>query len=137
MNSSEYFDKSFAKLLHSYSVRYTPTSIIEAKWTVLRLARANANKRETLFRAYRTGLKVLAADERLKQTTLTNDAVESVADELLTKEEVKDYFDRMIYSTAADRGCALLTEDEKLSKLKKHETPRPTQILAWKDILAT
>ena len=45
------------------------------------------------LQSYRTGLKVLVADGRLKETTLTNDIVESVADELLTKEEVKDYFD--------------------------------------------
>ena len=49
--------------------------------------------------------------------------VESVADELLTKEEVKDYFDRLIYGTAADRGCALLTEGERFSKLKKRRGP--------------
>ncbi len=119
------FDKAFEKLLDSFSVDYNPASLIEAKWILLKLGRMNTGKREALFNAYRTGLKVLVADGRLKETTLTNDVVETVADELLTKEEVKDYFDRLIYGTAADRGCALLTEDEKLSKLKnaKHRGP--------------
>ncbi len=130
------FDKSFGKLLRSFSLHYNPASMIEAKWTVLKLARTNPEKREALFTAYRTGLKVLAADDRLKETALTNDVVENVADQLLTKEEVKDYFDRLIYGTAADRGCALLTEDERLLKLKRRETPRPSEVLAWKNVLA-
>jgi PIN domain nuclease of toxin-antitoxin system len=131
------FDKSFGKLLRSYSVHYSPASLVEAKWTVLKLGRKNPERREALFTAYRTGLKVLASDGRLKETALTNEVVEKVADELLTKEDVKDYFDRLIYGTAADRGCALLTEDEKLSKLKRRETPRPIQLLTWKHMLSS
>src|SRR5271157_1433579 len=94
------FDKAFEKLLDSFSVHYNPASLIEAKWIVLKLGRKNTGKREALFNAYRIGLKVLAADGRLKETTLTNDIVESVADVLFTKEDVKDYFDRLIYATA-------------------------------------
>jgi len=129
------FEKCFEKMLSSYAVYYNPASLIEAKWIVLKLAKMNTKKRDALFAAYRTGLKVLLADARLKETALTNDGVESIADELLTKEEVKDYFDRLIFATAAYRKLTLLTEDEKLSKLKRDEKPSPRKIIEWKDIL--
>jgi hypothetical protein len=130
------FDDAFERMLSSFSVLYNPASLIEAKWTVLKLSRSNSENKAALFKAYRTGLKTLLADDRLEQTFLTNDAVEAVADDLLTRDGVKDYFDRLLYATAADEGCSLLTEDEKLSKLKKLDTPRPREVLAWSDIVS-
>ncbi len=132
------FEDAFGKLLSSFSVHYNPASLMEAKWIVLRLGRTNSKKRDALLAAYRTGLKVLASDGRLRATPLTTDTVEEVADELLVKEGVKDYFDRVIYGTAADRRCALLTEDEELLKLKgKGEgPPTPSEVLTWKKVLS-
>jgi hypothetical protein len=126
------FESGFRRLLGSYSVRYNPVSLTEAKWIVIRLARANPIRRDALFGAFRAGLRALESDDRLKATRLTGDAVEQVADELLTGQGVKDYFDRMVYATAADLGCALLTEDEELLKLRRSEGPRPSAVLTWK-----
>ncbi len=110
-------------------MRYNPVSLVEAKWTILRLGRKEPSKKDALLGAYRTGLKVLASDDRLKETPLTSEAVEAVADELLLEDGVMDYFDRVIYGTASERNCALLTEDEELLKLKRSGRPRPSEVL--------
>ncbi len=128
------FDKAYGKLLDSYSAIYNPASLIEAKWVLLKLARLNPGRREALLTAYRAGLKALASDGRLKQTPLTNARVEGVADQLLAS-GMKDYFDRLIFATAADQGCVLLTEDEALAGLRRREKPRPSKVMTWKDVL--
>ena len=133
----EDFERRFGKLLGSFSVRYNPVSLMEAKWVVLRLGRKDRAKKDALLNAYRTGLKVLASDGRLKETPLTSEAAEAVADELLVKDGVKDYFDRVIYGTASDRNCVLLTEDEELLRLKRSGRPRPSEVLAWRKILGS
>jgi hypothetical protein len=125
----EDFELCFGKLLGSFSVHYNPVSLVEAKWTILRLGRKHPSKKDALLSAYRTGMMVLASDGRLKETPLTNEAVEAVADELLVEDGVKDYFDRVIYGTASERSCALLTEDEELLKLKRNGRPRPSEVL--------
>ena len=127
------FQPRFAELLDSYSVLYNPVSLVESKWAILSKARSEPSKRGPLFEAYRTGLKILETDGRLRETHLTNDSVESVADELLAG-GVKDHFDRLIYGTAADRGCALLTEDHELAKAHPREGPRPLKVMSWKDV---
>lgn len=127
----EDFVPRFGKLLDSFSARYNPASLIEAKWTVMKLGRNEPAKRDALLGAYRTGLKVLASDGRLKATPVTSEAVEVVADDLLLKHGVKDYFDRVIYGTAAERSCVLLTEDEELLKLKRGGRPSPSEVLEW------
>jgi PIN domain nuclease of toxin-antitoxin system len=66
----------------------------------------------------------------LRATQVTSDPVERVTDELLTDHGIRDYFDRMIYGTAAEHGCTLLTEDEELLKLKRREGPRPKDAVA-------
>ena len=78
---------------------------------------------------------MLLADERIEQTRLTSDAVERVADGLLVDGLAKDYFDRTIYGTACSTNRLLLTEDEELHALKtRGGVPRPSDILAWKDL---
>ncbi len=131
----EGFEERFPKLLESYSVSYNPISLVEAKWVVLKLGRKRAADRGKLLERYRLGLKVLLADERLKQTSLTSEAVERVADGLLIDNGAKDYFDRTIYGTACARNSLLLTEDEELHALKTNDNmPRPSDVLAWKDL---
>lgn len=124
------FEARFGKLLRSFSVRYNPVSLVEAKWTILRLGRKDPSKKDALLGAYRTGMKVLASDDRLKETPITSEGIEVVADALLAEDGVKDYFDRVIYGTATERRCALLTEDEELLKLKRAGRPRPSEIFA-------
>jgi hypothetical protein len=93
----EGFEGRFPKLLGIHRVRYNPISLVEAKWIVLRAARKRAAERGRLLERYRFGLRVLLADERVKQTTVTSEAVELVADRLLVDNVTKDYFDRLIY----------------------------------------
>jgi hypothetical protein len=128
------FRSRFTKLLNSFSVVYNPVSLVESKWAVLKRAREEPARRDSLLEAYRTGLKVLESDGRLKESRLTSGVVEAVADALSAK-GVKDYFDRMIYATAAERGCVLLTEDRELLGLKRAEEPQPSRVVRWKDVL--
>lgn len=131
----EGFEDRFPKVLKTHSVHYNPISLVEAKWVVLKLSRQRAADRGKLLERYRLGLKVLLADERLKQTDLTSEAVERVADGLLVDNGAKDYFDRTIYGTACASKSLLLTEDEQLLALKtKGNLPRPNDVLSWKDL---
>jgi len=130
----EGFEERFPRLLARYSVHYNPVSLVEAKWVILRLGRERAADRGRLLEGYRLGLRVLLAAERLRQTSLTSEVVERVADGLVD-DGLKDYFDRTIYGTACSGGHVLLTEDEELRALKKQEAvPKPSDILSWKDI---
>jgi len=129
------FNDRFPDILKAYSVSYNPISLVEAKWVVLRLSRQRPADRGKLLESYRLGLRVVLTDERLKQTDLTSESVERVADGLLIDEKSGDYFDRTIYGTACSLDCLLLTEDNELLALKTKEVPQPRDVLAWKDLL--
>ncbi len=131
----EGFEERFPNLLETHSVSYNPVSLVEAKWVVLKLGRKRAADRERLLERYRLGLRVLLADGRLRQTSLTSEAAERVADGLLLESGSRDYFDRTIYGTACASSSLLLTEDEGLHALKTADgVPRPSGVLAWKDL---
>ncbi len=131
------FEDAFPRLLDSYSVAYNPISLLEAKWVALRLARRGQASEDALLAAYRTGLRALEGERRLTQTKLTNDAVEEIADGLLRRERVEDYFDRLIYGTAAVRRCLLLTEDRDLHRVaaKDRAGAGPRRLATWTGIL--
>ncbi len=131
------FNDGFATMLQRYAVKYNPISIVEAKWTVLRLARMNRTSRDALLKAYRLGLTALEKDERLRQTVLTNDPIEEMSDRLLLNAGLKDYFDRQVYSTAVYLKCLLLTEDEELLRIcKSGNLPKPQKVVRWKELFA-
>ncbi len=131
----EKFQTVFPKILNNYSVTYNPISIIEAKWIVLKLAKADIRQRERILQAYRTGLKALQNDGRLKPTVLTTDFIEEICDRLLLRENLKDYFDRVIYATAAHHNFALLTQDEDLFRIAKASRfIKPKEIVKWADL---
>ena len=131
----EGFETLFPQLLGKYEVLYNPLSVVEAKWISLRLGRDDPSMREGLLAAFTKGLKALLGDERLKQTELTNPEIEETADILLLNAGVRDYFDRMIYATAVNRGASLLTEDEELKELAGAEdVPKPREVLTWSDL---
>ena len=130
----EDFREVFPKLLSRYSVAYNPISIVEAKWIILRLSRRTPSQRELLLKAYRRGLRALLSDERLEQTPLTNHGIEEIADQLLTRAGIKDYFDRMIYAAAAHLHALLLTEDEDLRACAEKDLPKPKKTLSWKEL---
>lgn len=127
------FENRFPKILDEYEVCYNPVSLLEAKWISLRLGRgASRNK---FLEAYRSGLATILADKRISQTKLTNATVELAADQLLAVDGVRDYFDRMIYATAAAEETYLLTEDKELLLLGKGERESaPRGIFSWKGL---
>ncbi len=127
------FGKTFSRILGEHTVLYNPVSLIEAKWTVLRMCRNEPGLRRSLLERYRLGLRATLGDERLKQTALTDETVERTADSLLVENGVRDYFDRTIYATACARNCILLTEDRELRGLKAAGgAPRPRRVLDWR-----
>ncbi|PSO07819.1 hypothetical protein B9Q04_08865 [Candidatus Marsarchaeota G2 archaeon BE_D] len=109
------YPEVFPKLIAKHEVWYSPLSLVEAKWIILKLVRRDVGKREAYLEKYRRGLGVLFAHSRLRQTELTTPQTEYEADELLRK--VSDYFDRMIYATAKQLGSTLISEDRVLKAL--------------------
>ena len=134
--SLEGFSEFFPRLLAKYVVLYNPVSLVEAKWIVLRLAKRVPQKRDALLERFRIGLEALLRDERLGQTELTNPSVEGIADLLLTRAGVADYFDRFIYATAASRRSMLLTEDKELAEVaRRGDIPAPKRVIEWRDVV--
>ena len=131
------FSELFPKLLDDYTVFYNPVSLVEAKWVVLRLAKKEPQKRGALLKRFRTGLEALLRDKRLVQSELTSPSVEEIADLLLIEVGLADYFDRIIYATAAHRGIALLTEDDELIRLaQRGDLPAPKKMIRWDNVLS-
>jgi hypothetical protein len=133
------FESAFSEMLDRYSVKYSPASLIEAKWYVLRQSKKNMKDKEALFQSYRRGLSSLEKDHRLESTQLTNERIEELSDILLTRFQVEDYFDRLIYSTAANLGSILLTEDSLLHEIFKkasNDLEKPKEMMRWKYLLA-
>ena len=87
------------------------------------LREANALDLDLLVVPHREAYICQMRDERLGRTELTSPDIEEVADLLLTRAGTADYFDRLIYATAASRGSALLTEDEGLAEGSPERRP--------------
>ncbi len=133
------YDKCFPQLLSHYEAYYSPLSLVEAKWIILKLGKKLKNKdaERVLLKEYRAGLDTLLQDRRINQTIMTNSIIEEIADELLGY-GVHDYFDRTIYATACYYKAVLLTEDEELHKLYEkvsNEQMKPKKIMNWSSLL--
>lgn len=130
------FVTGFPLLLDAYSVTYHPLALVEGKRVILKLSRKYPSKKKLLLEAYRKGLRTIQGEKKLKQTVLTNQTIEEVADRLLDVDGVRDYFDRMTYGTAAYNNVLLLTEDEELLKVSKTDrSPRPRKVGNWEKML--
>jgi PIN domain nuclease of toxin-antitoxin system len=130
------FNYTFRRLLVDYEVRYNPISLLEAKWLVLRVARNKTGQLQTFLNYYRDGLGAIAREDSIRQTPLTDEHVEELSDILLTKADLRDYFDRQIYSTAACSNYLLLTEDDRLHKLfRSRSFQNPKAVIKWKDVI--
>ena len=125
------FETKFPRVLGEYDIRYNPVSLLEAKWIILKMSRRG--DRDKFLKRYRAGLRAIMTDKRISQTRFTDGAVELIADELLTDNLVNDYFDRIIYATAAVENWLLLTEDSILLGLGDRE-PAPRSTFPWKGI---
>jgi hypothetical protein len=129
------YDEIFPDLLKEYDVKYNPISLIEAKWLVIRTARkAKGGLLETFLRYYREGIAALGKEDRIHESAFTNENVEELSDRLFIEADLRDYFDRQIYSTAACLNFILLTEDQSLHALARSQiTPKPKAVMWWSD----
>lgn len=126
------FETHFPVLLTTSHVLYTPLSIVEAKWVVLRLARKRPAQRKDLLETYRKGLSTLLGEGRLIQTTFTKPEIEEIADVLLIDTGIRDYFDRLIYATSIYYNAVLMTEDQELVNLTNvNHLPKPIDVINW------
>ncbi len=121
--------KNFVRVLEDCEVYYSPVSIIEAKFVALQLLKSGVNVLED----YRVGLARVLSEERLKVTPFTTPEIEAIADELLLA-GLKDYFDRMIYSTAVVLELTLVTEDRELIDLATGCAVRPPEVCSWREL---
>ncbi len=135
------FPTVFKNLIQRTLLFYNPLSLVEAKWIVLHYAKTGKGASlKTRLERYALGLEVLEAyKESLIQTPITSPEVERLADKLLIKASVSDYFDRMIYATAAHLNLPLLTEDDMLRRLSEShgDVSHPPFTISWKDMLKT
>jgi len=127
------YETRFPEMLDGYDIRYNPVSLLEAEWISLRIGRHT--DRDGFLARYRSGLGAIMADRRMKQTRLTDGTIELIADRLLTDNRLNDYFDRMIYATAAAENSHLLTEDKVLLGLRGAKGgPMPRSVFSWKGV---
>lgn len=144
----EEFDSKFPKIVERFQVLYNETSLIEAKWTVLAFLKREkrVETKKEVLNAYAAGLETLASPEkRLKNiSTLMSAQVERIADALLLSLGVRDYFDRLLYASAAVYGATLLTEDRGLLEIpEKMAAPqvsienliKPVEAISWNGLL--
>jgi PIN domain nuclease of toxin-antitoxin system len=122
--------ENFPKVLKKFEVYYSPVSLIETKFIILRLLKDGIN----LLEDYRVGLDSILAEDLFKPTPLTNSEIEEVADRLLIDKGLKDYFDRMIYATAVVFKLALVTEDRKLTEIASNYSLKPPKVYSWKTL---
>lgn len=115
--------------MRKFEVYYQPVSIVEAKFVVLKLLRSGVDVLED----YRRGLECLLSEESMRPTPLTSSEVEELSDELL-KLGLRDYFDRMLYSTSSTLGLDLVTEDREIVNFSSKLSRRPPRILSWNDV---
>ena len=130
------YEKCFPKILSKFNVLYNPISIIEAKWIVLSITR-RCTKKERIKRLnrFRIGLHSLLWDRRFTPTPLTNPDVEEFADKLLIELNLKDLFDRIIYSTAKHYNAILLTEDKALLKITQSHSEYSLRAVNWESLV--
>lgn len=130
------FDTNFPILMGKFLASYNPIALVESKWIILRLIRKNPSKRGDLLKAYRIGMSTLGSDNRLRQTILTDEMIEEIADRLLLEEGLSDYVDRLVYATAAHLNYALLTEDEDLHRIgKSGKLDKPKKMTNWEKLI--
>lgn len=129
----EDYDETFPLLLARFNVFYNPVSLVEAKWIALKRYRKTGNTR--ILKRFSEGVESIILDDRLKETILTNSLIEETSDKLLVEKNVRDYFDRIIYATAAAHRLTLLTEDENLHKTSlTQQEMNPPKKTSWNQI---
>ncbi|RLG78756.1 MAG: hypothetical protein DRO40_13555 [Thermoprotei archaeon] len=132
------YTKYFPQVYSFYETYYSPVSLIEAKWIIIKIIKnlKNIEYRQKLLYEYRSGLNLLINDNKLRQSTLTNSLIEELADQLW-EFGIKDYFDRMIYATASYYRAILVTEDKQLHRIYEESFKlkfRPKDVINWDEL---
>jgi hypothetical protein len=134
----EQFDSKFPKIAEKFEVLYNQVSLIEVKWTVLALLEKEKQieKRQEVLETYIAGLEILGAPEqRLKSImTITLPQAEKIADYLLFRFDLRDYFDRLVYASAALNKSILLTQNGRLKAIQEEATKRSQSKIAGAEI---
>ena len=129
----------FPKLHMFYEIYYSPISLIEAKWIIIRYIKKLKDERmkQRLLEEYRVGLDLILKNPDYKSIVFTNGLIEKIADELWRR-GIRDYFDRMIYAASAYCRAILLTEDEELKSI--HEEIelmiKPKEVIDWNTLIS-
>ncbi len=133
------YSRYFPVLHHYFEIYYSPVSLIEAKWIILKSIKRLRNQRDKirLLREYRIGLELIQKTPYYKETVISNSIIEETADRLWMM-GVKDYFDRMIYATAAYYKAILVTEDHDLIDFYNEDeyTDKPVEVIDWNELVA-
>ncbi len=132
------YSRYFPKLHLFYEIYYSPVSLMEAKWIIIKSIRQLKKQQDKLrlLEEYRVGLDLIMKSSHYKETVFTNGLIEMIADKLWMK-RIKDYFDRMIYATAAYYRAILLTEDRELRDVYEEDelTIKPKEVISWSELI--
>lgn len=110
-------DTRIATLLNDGKILllYSPVSIIEIKWEILRRVKDNDTLEEisTLHTNFQEGLKTLGTDKNARELSITDHATDGIV-KILRKQGHKDYFDTVIGTQALLYSNYFLTLDRDL-----------------------
>ncbi|MCH1770933.1 MULTISPECIES: PIN domain-containing protein [Metallosphaera] len=109
----EDFNDLFPRLIRQFEASYSPLSLVEAKWVLLRLRRRGIEYR---LEDYIDGLRYILNNNELHRIDVTTPEVEEMADKYM--ETIQDYFDRMLYASSLVNEMKFLTLDNALLKLE-------------------
>jgi hypothetical protein len=111
------FDEQFLALLKKESITflYSPVSIIEIKWQVIKLGKTSPMV-DTHERLFSRGLTSMKNDPRFQVIDFIDASINDVSVEL-QKLGQNDYFDTIIASSALWYAEVLITEDDPLKKI--------------------
>ncbi|NMC07531.1 MAG: hypothetical protein GYA24_20120 [Candidatus Lokiarchaeota archaeon] len=111
------FEVQFLALLKKGSITflYSPVSVIEIKWQVIKLEKTS-NEVDTCEKLFSRGLTSLKNDRRFKAVDFIDASINDVSVEL-HKLGHADYFDTIIAGSALWHAEVLVTEDDPLRKI--------------------
>ncbi|MGQ4891600.1 MAG: PIN domain-containing protein [Candidatus Njordarchaeia archaeon] len=128
--------KDLEKLLDSkINIWFNPISLIEAKWVIYKIAKKDQVLLNSLREIYNETIDNLISGYNIKPTPLINSEIDNL-ENLLYDHGIKDFFDRIIASTAKIVTGVLLTEDKELrTVLVKIREFKDLKILSWKELV--
>ncbi len=139
IETDRFGSRDFAELCSAGGVELlaSPISLVEIKWVIIGKTKGRPDLREQLRRRYRDMLDLVLYGGIVRLTPLLDERIDEEENRLLDL-GIKDYFDRVIFSTAVHYADALLTEDSDLHNLwQNSESYRKLVTLyTWRDFKA-